>query len=58
MELPKDRKTHLNTTAAFKVYILIIKTKGVRLYTVGLIICLKDLLIRFLILRGYISKVV
>ena len=40
------------------MYALIIKTKGIRLYTVGLITRLKDLLIRFLILKGRTGKVV
>src|SRR6266566_3754814 len=56
--LSKNRKTYLNTTATFKVYILVIKTKGIKPYIIGLIICLKDLLIRLLIFRRHISKVI
>ena len=37
-ELPKDKKTYLNTTAALKAYAPITKTKGVRPYTVSLVI--------------------
>src|SRR6266700_841981 len=54
-KLSKNKKTYLNTTATFRVYTLVIKTKGVRPYIVGLIIYFKDLLIRFLILKGYIG---
>ena len=57
-KLSKKRKTYLNITATLKAYILIIRTKGIRPYIVGLIIRLKDLLIRLLIFRGYINKVV
>ena len=57
-KLSKKRKTYLNITTTLKVYVLIIRTKGVRPYIIGLIICLKDLLIRLLIFRGYISKVI
>ena len=57
-KLSKKRITHLNVTTTLRVYILIIRTKGVRPYIVGLIIRLKDLLIRLLILRGHIGKVV
>jgi len=32
----KDKKTYFNITVAFKAYILIIKTKSIRLYTEGL----------------------
>ena len=37
-KLSKDRKTHLNITATFNIYTLIIKTKGVRPYAEGLTI--------------------
>ena len=57
-KLSKNRKTYFNATAAFRVYVLVIRTKGVRLYIVSLIIYLKDLLVRLLILRGCIGKVV
>ena len=57
-KLSKNRKTYLNTTATFKAHTLIIRTKGVRPYIIGLITCLKDLLIRFLILRGHTGKVI
>ena len=40
------------------MHVLITRTKGVRLYIVGLIIRLKDLFIRFLIFRGYAGKVI
>ena len=50
-KLSKKRKTYLNITATLKVYALIIRTKGIRPYIVGLIIRLKDLLVRFLIFR-------
>src|SRR5438105_10017650 len=51
-KLSKNRKTYFNITATLRVYVLVIRTKGVRPYIVGLIARLKDLLIRFLILRG------
>ena len=57
-KLSKKRKTYLNITTTLKVYTPIIRTKGIRPYIVGLIICLKDLLIRLLILRGRTGKVV
>ena len=57
-KLPKNRKIYFNITATLKVYILVIKTKGVKPYIVGLIAYLKDLLIRFLILKGYTGKVI
>ena len=57
-KLFKNRKTYLNATATLRVYILVIRTKGIRPYTVGLIICLKDLLVRFLIFRGHAGKVI
>ena len=57
-KLFKKRKTHLNITVTLRVYILIIRTKGIRPYIVGLIIRLKDLLVRLLILRGCTGKVV
>ncbi len=57
-KLFKNRKTYFNITATFKVYVPVIRTKGVRPYIIGLVICLKDLLVRFLILRGYIGKVI
>ena len=56
--LSKKKKTYLNITTTLKVYALIIRTKGIRLYIVGLIIYLKDLLIRLLIFRGYIGEVI
>ena len=40
------------------MHALIIKTKGIRPHIVGLITRLKDLLIRLLILRGYIGEVI
>ena len=55
-KLSKKRKTSLNITTTLRVYILIIRTKGIRFYTVSLIICLQDLLIRLLVLRGYIGE--
>ena len=57
-KLSKNRKTYLNITATFRVHAPIIRTKGVRPYTVGLIACLKDLIVRFLIFRGCIGKVI
>jgi len=33
--LSKGRKTHLNATATFNIYSLIIKTEGVKPYTEG-----------------------
>ena len=57
-KLSKNKKTYLNITAIFKAHTPIIRTKGVRLYIVGLIIRLKDLLVRFLILRGCAGKVI
>ena len=57
-KLFKNRKTYFNITATLRAYALVIRTEGVRPYIVGLIARLKDLLIRFLILRRYIGKVV
>ena len=57
-KLSKNRKTYFNVTATLKVYALVIRTEGVRPYTVGLITRLKDLLIRLLIFRGRIGKVI
>ena len=57
-KLFKNKKTYFNITATLKVHTLIIKTKGVRPYIVGLVICLKDLLIRFVILKGHVGKVI
>ena len=57
-KLSKKKKTYLNVTITLRAYIPIIRTKGIRPYIVGLIIYLKDLLIRLLIFRGYIGKVV
>ena len=57
-KLSKNRKTYLNTTATIKAHAPVIRTKGVRLYIVGLVIYFKDLLVRFLILRGHIGKVI
>src|SRR6266700_2992273 len=51
-KLSKNRKIYFNTTATLKAYAPIIRTKGVRPYIVGLVARLKDLLVRFLILRG------
>ena len=39
-KLSKDRKIYLNITATFTTHIPIIKTKGIRFYTISLIICL------------------
>ena len=36
----KDRKAYLNITTTFSIYTPIIRTKGIRLYIVGLIIYL------------------
>jgi hypothetical protein len=52
----KIKKTHLNITATFTMHTLIIRTKGVKSYIVSLIVCLQDLFIGLLVLRGYISK--
>ena len=57
-KLFKKRKTYLNITATLKAHALIIRTKGIRPYIVGLITRLKNLLIRLLILRGRIGKVI
>ncbi len=57
-KLSKNRKTYLNTTATFRAHILITRTKDIRPYIIGLIIRLKDLLVRFLILKGHIGKVI
>ena len=56
MELPKDRKIYLNTTAALKAHTLIIRTEGVRPYTVSLVARLQDFLIRFLVFKGRAGK--
>ena len=55
-KLSKNRKTYLNITTTLRAHALITKTKGIRPYIVGLIIRLKDLIIRFLILRGRTDK--
>ena len=57
-KLFKNRKIYFNITATFKAYALSIKTEGVRLYIISLIIHLKDLLVRFLIFKEYIGKVI
>ena len=57
-KLSKNKKTYLNATATLKAHAPITRTKGIRLYTVGFIARLKDLLIRFLILKGHIGKVI
>src|SRR6266700_3451648 len=57
-KLSKNKKTYLNVTATLKAYALVTKTKGIRPYIVGLIIYLKDLLVRLLILRGRTGKVI
>ena len=57
-KLSKNRKTYLNVTATLRAYTPVIRTEGVRPYIVGLITCLKDLLVRFLILRGRTGKVI
>ena len=57
-KLSKKRKIYLNITTILRAYAPLIRTKGIRPYIVGLIIYLKDLLIRFLILRGRTGKVV
>ena len=57
-KLSKKRKTYLNITTTLRAHVLITRTKGIRPYIVGLIICLKDLLIRLLIFRGYTGKVI
>ena len=36
----KDKKTYLNITTTFSTHTPIIRTKGIRLHIVGLIICL------------------
>ena len=45
----QDRKTYLNATTTFSIYILIIKTKGIRSNIVRLIISFQNPLIRFLV---------
>ena len=57
-KLFKNRKTHLNITATLATYTPIIRTKGIKSYTVSLIICLQDLFIRFLVLKKYIGKII
>ena len=57
-KLSKNKKTYFNTTATFKAYTPIIKTKGIRPYTVDLITHLKNLLVRFLIFRGHTGKII
>jgi hypothetical protein len=39
-KLSKDRKIYLNITTTLSIYILIIRTKGIRSYIVSLIISL------------------
>jgi len=57
-KLSKDRKTHLNITAIFSMYTLIIKTKGIKLNAKGLTIRLQNLFIKFLVFRKGTSKVI
>src|SRR6266699_1994942 len=57
-KLSKNKKTHLNTTTTLKAHTSVTRTKSIRPHTMGLIARLKDLLIRFLILRGRIGKVI
>ena len=57
-KLSKDKKTHLNITITLATHTLIIRTKGIRFYIVSLIIYLQDLFIGFLVLRGYIGKII
>ena len=57
-KLSKNRKTYFNITATLRAHVPITRTEGVRLYIVSLIERLKDLLIRFLILRGCAGKVI
>ena len=57
-KLSKNRKTYFNVITTLRAYAPIIRTKGIRHYIVGLIIRLKDLLIRLLILRGHIGEVI
>jgi len=56
MELPKNKKIYFNIITALRVYVLIIRTEGVKPYVVSLIIHLQDFLIRLLVFKGYISK--
>jgi hypothetical protein len=51
-------KTYFNIITTLATYTLIIKTKGIRFYTVSLIVCLQDFLIGFLVLRGCIDKII
>ncbi len=57
-KLSKNRKTHLNATATLRAHAPVTRTEGVRPHTVGLVARLKDLLVRFLILRGRAGKIV
>jgi len=57
-KLFKDRKTYLNVTAIFGMYIFIIKIKGIKFNTEGLTAKLQNLFIKFLISRRGISKVI
>ena len=45
----QDRKAYFNITTALSIYILIIRTKGIRSNTVRLIISFQNPLIRFLV---------
>ena len=49
-DYPKDRKAYLNVTTTSGTHTPITRTEGVRLYTVGFIICLQNFLIGFLVL--------
>ena len=57
-KLSKDKKTYLNITTTFITHTPIIRTEGIKFYIVSLIIYLQDLLIGFLVLRGYIGKII
>ena len=57
-KLSKNKKTYFNVTATLRAHTPVIRTKGIRPHIVGLIVRLKDLLVRFLILRGRVGKVV
>ena len=57
-KLFKDRKAHLNTTTTLGTHASITRTKSIGSNIIYLVICLQNLLIGFLVFRGYISKII
>jgi hypothetical protein len=51
-------KAHFNIITASSMYVSITKTKGIKPYTVSLIVNLQYSFIRLLVFQGCISKVI